>query len=117
MQGVNFTIPFEKLEIQKYRPPKDVKTLRQSHVPFTGSPCKHPYDTERLILVTDPFSTAISYFEFSISDVSYIEELPHVVDPDGSTVNLARVWIRKGRVALRCTPFIVEDTRNRKTPL
>jgi hypothetical protein len=83
---------FEKLELQKYEPPKDPESLRQTHVPFSGSACKHPYDPEKLVLVTDPFSTAITYCE---------------------VVNMVRFWVRKGCVGVRCTPFVVEDTRIR----
>jgi hypothetical protein len=104
---------FEKLELQKYEPPKDPESLRQTHVPFSGSACKHPYDPEKLVLVTDPFSTAITYFEFNIADVSFIEELPHLVISEGEVVNMVRFWVRKGCVGVRCTPFVVEDTRIR----
>jgi hypothetical protein len=113
MHGGDVSRTFEKLEIQKYEPPMDTEPLRQSHVPFSGSPCKHPHDSKKMILVTDPFSTALTYFEFNLTDVSFIEELPHLVLPEGEVVNMVRLWVRKGCIGVRCTPFIVEDTRIR----
>lgn len=113
MYDADVSSTFERLEIQKYEPPKDTESLRQSHVAFSGSPCKHPNDPKKLILVTDPFSTAITYFEFNIVDVSFVEELPHLVIPEGEVINMVRLWVRKGCIGVRCAPFVVEDTRIR----
>ena len=102
----------EKFEIQSYkRRPKDLKGLRQTHVAFSGSPQKHPYDPQKVILVADPFSDSTFYFEFDKEDISYVEELPNIVNIEGETVTVARVWVKKRSVGIRCTPFIVEDTR------
>lgn len=111
MPAADASNPFEKLELQKYEPPHDTESLRQTHVPFSGSACKHPHDTEKLILVTDPFSSAITYFEFNIVDVAFIEELPNLVISKGEVVSMVRLWVRKGCVGVRCMPFVVEDTR------
>ena len=102
---------FEKYEIQAYRrKPKDLHRLRQTHVAFTGSPQKHPYDLQRVVLISDPYSTSTVYYEFMKSDISYIEELPSVVNVDGETVMMIRVWVKKQSVAVRSSAFIVEDT-------
>ena len=47
----------KKFEVEAYRRPKNLKELRKTHVPFSGSPLKHPYDPEKVILVADPYST------------------------------------------------------------
>lgn len=99
----------EKFEIQAYRRPKDRKELRKSHVPFSGSPQKHPYDSEKFILISDPYSGNTFFYEFRKDDVSYVEELPSLVTLDGQTATMARIWIRKKSVAIRSTPFVVED--------
>ena len=44
----------QKFEVQVYKKPKSIKNLHESHVPFSGSPRKHPYDPTRVILITDP---------------------------------------------------------------
>ena len=102
---------FEKFEIQAYRrKPKDLKLLKGTHVAFTGSPQKHPYDPQRVVLMSDPYSTNTTYYEFMKNDISYIEELPSMVNVDGETVMMVRVWVKKQSIAVRSSAFIVEDT-------
>jgi len=101
----------EKLEIQAYKKPKDLKNLSKSYVAFTGSPQKHPLNSSKVILITDPFSTNTFYYEFNKADISYVEELPNLVDPNGETVTMGRIWVKKSSLGIRCIPFIVEDTR------
>jgi len=100
-----------KFHIQAYQKPKNVQTLRNTHVSFSGSPKKHPYDTDKVILVSDPFSTNTLYFDFNKDDISYLEELPNLVNLDGETITMVRIWVKKMSVGIRCSPFIVEDTR------
>ena len=99
-----------KFEIQTYRQPKDRKALRSTHVAFSGSPQRHPYDREKIILVADPYSTHNFFYEFYKVDISYVEELPNIVSLDGETVTMVRIWIKKMSIGMRCTPFIVEET-------
>ena len=101
---------FEKFEIQAYyKKPGNLKTLKKTHVPFTGSPRKHPYDANRVIIVTDPYSTSPSYFEFLKADISFVEELPNMVSAEGETILMARVWVKKKSIAVRSSAFLVED--------
>jgi len=97
------------LEIQTFKKHKDLKTLKADHVPFSGSPLKHPYDREKVILLVDPFSGNSFYYEFKTDDISLVEELPNLVSMDGETIQMARIWVKKWRVGLRCTPFVVAD--------
>ena len=99
-----------KFEIQAYQRPKDRKALLRHHVAFSGSPQRHPYDREKIILVADPYSTHNFFYEFHKDDIAYVEELPSIVNLKGETVNMVRVWIKKMSIAMRCSPFIVEDT-------
>jgi inorganic pyrophosphatase len=102
----------EKFEIQAYKPPKDLKSLMKTHVAFTGSPQKHPFDSEKVILIADPFSTHTFYYEFRKDDITYIEELSNLVNPDGEAMARVRVWVKKMSIGLRSTPFLVDDTRS-----
>ncbi len=102
----------EKFEVQSYQKPSDLKSLPKTHVSFTGSPRKHPYDTERVIIFTDPLSTNAFYIEFNKKDISYLEELPSIVKPEGEAMKLIRIWVKKSSIAIRCIPFVVEDTTN-----
>ena len=99
-----------KFQIQAYKKPKDLHLLKETHVSFSGSPQKHPYDSNKVILIADPFSTNNLYYEFNKDDISYVEELPNLVNLDGSAIAVVRVWVKKLSVAIRFSPFIVEDT-------
>ena len=101
----------ERFEIQAYRRPREVKDLRKTHVPFTGSPLKHPHDSKMVILVADPCSPNSFYLEFKADDITYVEELPTLVSLDGESIIMARIWVKKRSVGVRCTPFLVEDLR------
>jgi inorganic pyrophosphatase len=35
--------------------------------------------------------------------------MPNIVNDAEETVTVVRVWVRKGSVAVRCTPFRVDD--------
>jgi len=100
-----------KFQIQAYKKPKDIRLMRKTHVSFSGSPKKHPYDPERVVLVADPFSTHNLFYEFTKEDISYVEELPNLVNQGGETITMVRVWVKKRSIGIRCSPFIVEDTR------
>lgn len=101
----------EKFEIEKYKKPRDRKTLIETHIPYSGSPHKHPYDPEKMILVMDPYYTSTFYYEFNKSDISFIEELPNLVNLEGDVFTIVRIWIKKMSIAVRCTPFIVGDVQ------
>jgi inorganic pyrophosphatase len=100
-----------RFEIQAYKKPRDPKAIRDTHVAFSGAPRKHPYDPQKIILVPDPYSTNTFYYEFMTDDITYVEELPSLVDMDGQTVTMARIWVKKMSVGMRCTPFFIEDIR------
>jgi len=107
----HFPQEVKKFEIEAYKRPKNLKELRKTHVPFSGSPLKHPFDPKKVILIPDPYSSSASYYEFKKDDIAYGEKLPSIVNLDGETINLVRLWIRKGSAGVLCTPFFVEETR------
>ena len=111
MSRPQFPQTSEKFEIQEYKRPKNFKYLLKSHVAFTGSPRKHPFDPERVILVTDPYSANTFYYEFHKADIAYLEEQPNLVNAEGETVLMARIWVKKNSIGVRSTPFIVGDTK------
>jgi len=98
------------LDVLEYKKQKTLKDLRSTHVSFSGSPHKHPYDSEKFILVVDPYSTSTFYYEFENADVEFAEELPSIINIDGDTVNMILIWVKKNSIALRCSPFVVCDT-------
>ncbi|MDD9302362.1 MAG: inorganic pyrophosphatase Ppa [Desulfobacter sp.] len=96
----------EKFEIQAYG--KDQNIDKNTHIPFSGSPRKHPYDPERFILVADPFTDNTFYYEFKIADIGFAEELPNMTNINGEAVPMARIWVVKQSVGIRSTPFVVD---------
>jgi inorganic pyrophosphatase len=100
-----------EFDLQVYKKPADIKELPGTHIPFTGSPLRHPFDKKKLILVADPYSNNTFYYEFRTVDVSYVEELPNIVNMDGIAMVMARLWVKKQSIGMRCTPFVIEDLR------
>jgi inorganic pyrophosphatase len=94
----------EKFEIEVYRKPPHQTA---DHIPFVGSPRRHPYDDKKIILIVDPFSSNIYYYEFFLSDVQGMEELPSLVTNEGESLAMVRLWLRKSSVAVRSFPFLV----------
>ena len=101
----------KKFEIAAYERPKNVKDLRKTHVSFSGSPVKHPHDAGKVILITDPYSASTSYYEFRSQDISFVEELPSIVDMEGKTVSMVRIWVRRMSVGMRCSLFLVGEAK------
>jgi inorganic pyrophosphatase len=94
----------ERFEIDVYKKPPHHTA---NHTPFVGSPRRHPYDENKIILIMEPFSSSIFYYEFFISDINGVEELPSLVTNDGESLTMARLWVRKGGVGVRAFPFLV----------
>ena len=106
-----FPRKLKSFEMQKYHRPRSPEELMQTHICFSGSPLKHPADSSKVVLVADPYSGSPFYYEFSIEDIGHIEELPHIVRLDGENIAMARMWIKKGSLALRCLPFVVDEIK------
>lgn len=102
---------YDTLEITKFKRPKDIKRLKESHVAFTGSPRKHPYDAYKVVLIADPYSRSNSYYEFQINDIAFVEELPNLSTMEEEIIPMVRIWVRKNSIAVHCIPFLVADVQ------
>jgi len=99
-----------KFEIQAYRRPADQRRLAETHIAYSGSPFQHPDNSEKVILIADPYSQNTFFYEFNKEDITLAEELPSIVNLDNETVTMVRLWVKKGTLAVRCTPFRVANT-------
>ena len=106
MSIVNFLELKDKLELQEYETPDKID--QEKYVPFSGSPRKHPYEDSRVILIADPFGDVTYFYEFNIEDIAYVQELSSITNIKKESVPIVRVWVKKGCIALRCAPFVVE---------
>ncbi len=109
MTDTLFPSRYDRLEIQSFKRPTDIKTLKKTHVSFSGSLQRHPYDAKKIIVIADPFSSNTVYYEFKTKDISYLEELPNVVDINGKAISMVRIWVKKLSIGIRSAPFLVED--------
>ena len=107
----NFPQEVRKFEIETYERPKNLKGSRKTHVPFTGSPLKHPHDPKKVILIPDPYSSTPFYYEFKSSDITFVEKLPSIVNIEGEATTMVRFWVKKMSLGMVCTPFLVEEIK------
>ena len=65
---------------------------------------------EKEVRAKPEFDKITSYYEFKTADISYVEELVNLVNIDGETVPMARIWVKKKSIGARASLFIVDDT-------
>ncbi len=106
----NFPEAVKEFAVQVYQKPKNPEDLTNTHVAYTGTPQKHYHDPDKVLLVIDPYSTNISYYEFYSADITFVEELQTIVDLKGETIPITRIWVKKQAIGVHCTPFVVADT-------
>lgn len=92
----------ERLEIAPYKPETHIEG-----VAYTGALRKHPYDASKCLLIADPTSCEPSIIEFRVEDVLGADEMPSPVDEKGKSLQLVKLWIRKGSFGIRYEPFEV----------
>jgi hypothetical protein len=93
----------KEFAVEKYK----IADTNTSYRVFTGTPKKHPNDDKILILLTDPFSKNKEFYEFTVDSIAYIEETGTITNQDGESAIQIRVWIKKGKPAIKAKPFIV----------
>lgn len=85
------------------------KRYLKETVCFAGTPRKHPYDREKLILITSPFNANTWFFEFRINDIMHAEDQPSIVTESGENIRMVNLWIKKGSFALKIHAFEVNE--------
>lgn len=91
-------------EIEKY---DKKKNYSQSCIPFSGTPRKHPYDSEKLLLIHNPYSSDTVFYEFRFSDIKGVDDLPNLATESGESLKMVNVWVEKGSIGMRYEPFEV----------
>lgn len=98
----------DAFELKKYV--RNMDFDKKNCCSFYGSPKKHPYGKERVILVADPFGEHTYYYDFKLKDILSIEEQPRINSPAGDSISMVRLWVKNGSIGLQCTPFAVGRT-------
>ncbi len=106
MSALKYLDTLPLFEITKYKSKVD---YTKKAISFTGSPRKHPYDQEKLLLVSNPFTSDTVFFEFRIEDVLHYDDLPGIATDNGENLLMVRLWINKGSLGLKYEPFEVDD--------
>ena len=105
----NFLTQAKKLDLIKYQQPIDRDQIKLTHVAFSGSLRQHPHDPEKVILLTEIFSSNTTFYEFSHEDISFAEKLPNIVNSSGKDVSMVMLWVKKGSIGIRSSAFIVDE--------
>ena len=108
-----FLIKTKNLELTRFEQLADINELKKTHLPFSGSLGQHPYDVNKVVLLSDPYTTSTLYYEFAREDIGLVEKLPNIINSEGEDVAMILLWIRKGRIGVRCAPFLVESVVHR----
>jgi inorganic pyrophosphatase len=99
----------KQYDLVKFQHSVNFDQLKQTHLPFSGSLRHHPDDENKVILLSEPYGGNFTYYEFKTEDIGFVEKLPNVVNIDGEDIAMVMLWIKKGCIGIRSTPFIVES--------
>lgn len=73
-------------------------------VPISGNPRKHPYDSNRLILILESRDDRTVFHDFKLEDIAHIEELPNITK-DGVSLRQVQLWIKKSSWIIRSEAY------------
>ena len=84
------------------------KDLELDAVSFSGA-LRHNYNPNMVLLLEDPLSPKSVIYEFRQEDIIFAEELPSQNREDGITVEMAKLWLKKGCIAMKMEPIRVGE--------
>ncbi len=72
-------------------------SIPQDSVAFVGTPKKHPFENDKMILISEQKGIIrANIFEFRLSDVLFVEDMPSIVTEEKENIYLIKIWVRKG---------------------
>lgn len=102
-----FVIESQTTNLVKYHLPFDINELKNNHVLYSGVLGKHPYDSNKIVLISDPHNNDTRYYEFERMDIGLIEKQPNIINSDGEDFAMVFLWIQKGSISTKSSIFIV----------
>lgn len=83
--------------------------LEKECISFTGAPRKHPYDKDKILLLTEPLTANMVFYEFTITDILHVEDLSSIVTEHGEVFAMAQIWVKRGSIGMKFEPFEVDN--------
>jgi len=104
MSIINYlqTKPFK--EIERYK-----VSIPDNAIAFSGVPRKHPYDTEKCLLFSNPLSDSTNIYEFSLKDILAAEDLAALINEKGESFPMIRLWLKKGSFGMKYDLFEIDN--------
>ena len=99
-------INIPKRDLERY---SDPEKLNKEAVAYVGQLRRHQEEAEKIYLRLDPLRQSSALLEFNKSDILYVEDVKTISQEGGDAFRLAKIWVRRGAVAIRLEPFIVQD--------
>lgn len=90
--------------LEKYA---DRNRLAKEAVPYIGHPTRSAYDPDKIFLRLEPLSNNGALLEFNREDILFAENVETVVNKEGKTFQIFKIWVRIGCVGLKLEPFSV----------
>lgn len=107
------SLPAPELKLVRY---DTTQNYKKNSAAYQGILHKHPYKTDAVVLMDTPFSQSAVCYEFKISDITKVEELPNIVTETGESIRMVNLWVRKGSVGLRMQAFEVQTESRAPAP-
>jgi inorganic pyrophosphatase len=102
-----FFIGSQSTKLVKYHISFNINDFKNEHVVFSGAVGKHPYDSNKIVLISDPHINHTSYYEFTSADIGLIQKLPNIINSYGEDAAMTLLWIKKGSLATKSSVFMV----------
>jgi hypothetical protein len=82
---------------------------REDAVQYSGTPRKHPYDPEKILLICTPFNENAVFYEFRLKDIIHADNMANVVTSEGDNMKRVKIWVKKGSFGLKFQAFEVQS--------
>jgi hypothetical protein len=90
-------------EVVRYRRDSSSET----GVRYRGAVRKHPYDSDKFLIITSPREDGSHFYEFRTRDVIRIEDVSQIATEEGETIQIVEVTVLQGSVGIEMKPFEV----------
>ncbi|HEY5714872.1 MAG TPA: hypothetical protein VIS54_00510 [Psychromonas sp.] len=81
--------------------------LLNEAVPYVGHPKQSASEPNKIFLRLNPLSSSGALLEFKTEDVVFAENIETVVNKEGETFQIFKIWIRIGSVGVKLEQFLV----------